>query len=90
MNVVVGDIGSRNVFDIATALRDDIKTSDEILTQEFIRNKDKEFLQFLVKNLSEMYKFRSDQITGQPAVDEITLAKRLVFNINKKITTDAK
>ncbi len=85
MNIVVGDIGSRNTFDIANALKDEIKTSDEIINQEFIRNKDKDFLKFLVKALSEKYKFTTNDMIEQPVLNEQTLAKRLVMNINKKI-----
>lgn len=85
MNIVVGDIASRNTFDIAESLKSEIKTTDEILSQEFIRNKDSEYLNYLVNALSNKYNFRTDNLIEQPIVNELTLAKRLVLNINKKL-----
>ena len=85
MNIVVGDLASRNTFDIAESLKLGIKTIDEILSQEFIRNKDIEYLNYLITALSSKYNFNTDNITQQPIVNEATLAKRLVLNINKKL-----
>lgn len=85
MNIVVGDIASRNTFDIAESLKLGIKTEDEIISQEFIRNKDIEYLNYLVSALSSKYGFENENVEKETIKDEKTLAKRLVYNINKKL-----